>query len=365
MGKFWGAVLVAVVVAAGVVAVIVVASSGDDDPEPTDEVATEAETAVVVKRDITETRTVEGTLGFGEKTPFPTGGSGVVTSLPAEGTRAEPGQVLYGLDNHPVFMFPGEVPMYRDFEIEMADGTDVLQLEQTLDFLGYGSSMTVDSQFTLATRDAVEDWQTDIGVPDTGIIEKGKIVFYTEPIRIASVDTTVGAQIIPDQVIFQISEINQVVTVELPPEDRDLFAPEEAVEVRFPDGVVIAGTVTTVRETTVSGGAAVPGLPAAEGGSETIIEVSIVLAEDPGESGFEGAPVEIDVVTSQLSGVLVVPVPSLLALAGGGHAVEVVEETPEGITTTRLVGVELGSFADGMVEITGDVAEGAVVVVAP
>jgi peptidoglycan hydrolase-like protein with peptidoglycan-binding domain len=368
MNKLVAVVLVAAVAIMGTVALVALLSSDDADPEPVAEVASEAETAAVVRRDITETRTVEGTLGFGEKTPFPTGGTGVVTSLPAKGARIDPGIVLYGLDNHPVHMFPGEVPMYRDFEIEMEDGADVLQLEQTLDFLGYGTGMTVDANFTTATADAIEDWQTNIGVPATGLIEKGKIVFYTDPIRIASVDSTVGAQIIPDQVIFQISDINQVVTVELPPEDRDLFAPEDQVEVEFPDGLIIPGTVTAVRETTTSAAAAapaVPGAPQADEGSDTIIEVTIVLAEDPGASGFEGVPVEIEVVTSQLSGVLVVPVPSLLALAGGGHAVEVVVETPEGTKTTELIGVELGEFADGMVEITGEIAEGDVVVVVP
>lgn len=361
-------VIVAIVVGAGVIAAIVISSSDDDDGDAveTDEAAVVTETALVVRRDISESRTVEGTLGFGEKTPFPTGGSGVVTSLPVVGARIDPGIELYGLDNHPVFMFPGEVPMYRDFELEMEDGEDVLQLEETLSFLGYGEGLSVDRTFTTTTQEAVKDWQINIGVPDTGIIEKGKIVFNSNPIRIASVDTTVGSQIIPDQVIFQISEFDQVVTIELPPEDRDLFAVEDPVAVRFPDGVVIPGVVTAIREITSGTTGAVPGvpgLPETESGFETIIEVTVRLVEDPGASGFEGAPVEIDVVTSEFIGVLVVPVPSLLALAGGGHAVEVVEQTPEGITTTRLVGVELGEFADGMVEVTGDVAEGDAVVV--
>jgi len=369
MGKFLVALLAAIVVAGGVVAVVLLVNSDEDDgeTEETETAAVEIETAVVAKRDITETRTVEGVLGFGETDPFPTGGSGVVTSLPAEGARIELGDVLYWLDNHPVFMWSGAVPMYRDFEEEMEDGTDVLQLEETLAFIGYGDNMSVDKEFTTATTAAIEDWQTDIGVPSTGEIEKGKIVFFTGPIRIASVDTTVGAQIIPDQVIFETSAFDQVVVVELPPEDRDLFAPEELVEVRFPDETTVGGVVTTVREITKTASVAesVPGVPADDEASNTVIEVTIVLLDDPGDSAFEGAPVEIDVVTSELTGVLVVPVPSLLALAGGGHAIEVVEEEVNGITTTRLVGVELGEFADGMVEITGELEEGDVVIVAP
>jgi hypothetical protein len=55
---------------------------------------------------------------------------------------------------------------------------------------------------------------------------------------------------------------------------------------------------------------------------------------------------------------LTVPVEAVLALAEGGYAVEV-----HGAASSHLVGVELGTFADGFVEIAGDVAEGAEVVV--
>ena len=48
----------------------------------------------------------------------------------------------------------------------------------------------------------------------------------------------------------------------------------------------------------------------------------------------------------------------MLALAEGGYAVEVADGA-----TTRLVGVTLGVFADGMVEIAGDIDAGAEVVV--
>ena len=55
---------------------------------------------------------------------------------------------------------------------------------------------------------------------------------------------------------------------------------------------------------------------------------------------------------------LVVPVAALLALAEGGYAVEVVDETGH-----HLVGVRLGAFADGLVAVTGDVRAGQHVVV--
>jgi hypothetical protein len=58
--------------------------------------------------------------------------------------------------------------------------------------------------------------------------------------------------------------------------------------------------------------------------------------------------------------VLAVPVDAVLALAEGGYALEVVDEAGR----THLVGVELGVFADGMVEVRGDIAAGDQVVTA-
>jgi multidrug efflux pump subunit AcrA (membrane-fusion protein) len=64
--------------------------------------------------------------------------------------------------------------------------------------------------------------------------------------------------------------------------------------------------------------------------------------------------VTVRVTTSAATGVVAVPVDALLALAEGGYAVERVA----GDGTTTLVGVEVGAFADGWVEVTGDIAEG-------
>ena len=87
----------------------------------------------------------------------------------------------------------------------------------------------------------------------------------------------------------------------------------------------------------------------------TTIPVEVVV--DGGTGLPTGSPVDVVVSIVAATDVLTVPVEAVLALAEGGYAVEVRDGT-----TTHLVGVELGTFADGFVEITGDVAEGAEVV---
>jgi hypothetical protein len=75
----------------------------------------------------------------------------------------------------------------------------------------------------------------------------------------------------------------------------------------------------------------------------------LVALDDLGlVAGLDEAPVEVKVVTEAHAGVMAVPVTALLALAEGGYAVEV----DNGDGTTRLVGVDPGLYADGLVEVS-------------
>ena len=100
----------------------------------------------------------------------------------------------------------------------------------------------------------------------------------------------------------------------------------------------------------------------AEGGGEpgqsATFAVEIALDDPSIAAGLDEAPVDVRVVSESVEGVLAVPVSALLALAEGGYAVELVEGE-----TTRLVAVEPGFFADGVVEVTGDIEAGETVVV--
>jgi hypothetical protein len=64
--------------------------------------------------------------------------------------------------------------------------------------------------------------------------------------------------------------------------------------------------------------------------------------------------VEVAFESSRVSGALAVPVQALLSLTEGGYALE--RRLDDG--TTELVGVTIGAFADGWVEVQGEIAEG-------
>jgi hypothetical protein len=86
------------------------------------------------------------------------------------------------------------------------------------------------------------------------------------------------------------------------------------------------------------------------GGSPTVPVT--VRPLDPGATEtIDQAPVDVAITTGSVSNALVVPVDALLALAGGGYAVEEVSAGGR----HRLVGVSLGLFDDasGMVQVSG------------
>jgi len=86
------------------------------------------------------------------------------------------------------------------------------------------------------------------------------------------------------------------------------------------------------------------------------IDVELVL-EGEG-SAFDESPVVIRVDEPVEIDAVVVPIPSLIALAEGGYAVEkLVDGTPV------LVAVEIGSFLSNEVSITGAIEPGDTVIV--
>jgi hypothetical protein len=103
------------------------------------------------------------------------------------------------------------------------------------------------------------------------------------------------------------------------------------------------------------------GKVASSGGSTTTIPAYIALAHPRVAGGLDQAPVEVAITTSRAARALIVPVGALLALAGGGYAVETVDARG----AHHLVPVTTGLFddADGLVQVSGALSAGEHVVV--
>jgi peptidoglycan hydrolase-like protein with peptidoglycan-binding domain len=256
-----------------------------------------------------------------------------------------------------VMLLLGKIPMYRDLA-PGDSGRDVKQLEMNLVKLGYGG-FTPDDEYTFSTAVAVRDWQKDIGAQVTGVVSRGSVVFIPERGRVDTLHVDFGDPVSPGSPILDITGTEQVVSLEVDVDDRDLVAVATKVRVALPDSTEVAGRVTslTVVEPEPSPGAA-EGAAAAP--ADPVAEVEVTLGDSAPEE-FIGAPVDVIVGVDERTDVLTVPVNALLALAEGGYGLEVVADDG----STEIVAVETGLFAGGRVEVSGaGIAEGTVVGVA-
>ncbi len=293
-----------------------------------------------------------------------TGGeSATVTWLPDEGDVLERGDELFRANAKATLLLYGDTPAWRTLRRGMK-GADVRQLEQNLVAMGYGKkSITVDNRFGTATRRAVKAWQRDLGVDDTGVVKLGMVTFLPGERRVASTEVAVGDQIQTGQTMLTTTTTRQVVTVELEATDQDLLAVGDGVTIELPDGSEIGGTVDGVG-TVATSSESDSDTQANQGDqsdASSAATVPVTIALD-GASGVEldEAPVDVEIASDSAENVLAVPVTALVALRGGGYAVEV----EDGSGQTQLVRVEPGMYAEGYVEIVGEgIEEGTTVVV--
>ena len=310
--------------------------------------------AAVVRTDLRRSETFPAFLRYGRPRTVFAGFGGIVTKVPEEGAVLAMGDPLIEIDGQPVFVFHGERPMWRSLGParggSVTEGADVEQLEVNLAALGYSSEIVPDRVFDEETARAVERWRSDAGLEAGGSVELGRIVYIEGPIRVGRSLVEAGAHILAGAAIVEVSGTDQEVLMELPVDRRDRIAVGDALTVQMPDDTRAVGTVDDIGAVVFS--------PAADRRGEDFVEVSIFL-DDPslGES-FHGYPVDVEIVTEEAVGVLAVPVKALVALSEGGYAVEV-ERDGE----LTLVGVDTGMYADGLVEVRGDISAGDRVVV--
>ncbi|MEV4758864.1 peptidoglycan-binding protein [Micromonospora sp. NPDC049559] len=303
-------------------------------------------TAPITRQTLADEQSEDGELGYGTTRTASARSNGTITALAGTGATIKRGQSLYAVDNAKVVLLYGRLPAYRVLG-PGAEGADVEQFERNLKALGY-SGFTVDDDYSESTAEAVREWQEDLGLPETGRVEPSRIVYADGEVRVDGHEAEVGDPAQPGQAVLTFTGTSRLVTVELDVDDQRLAKKDAKVAVTLPDGKEVEGKITKV-ETVIQ-------TPSGAGNDEpeTKIEVSVSLADPKALTGFDSASVKVAFTASERADVLTVPVAALLALAEGGYGVELVEGS-----TTRVVAVRTGLFANGRVEISGDaVAEG-------
>lgn len=347
MRRHWTVSAVGVAVIAAIVTTLLVTrpqAQADDDAG-----APPTETSTIARGDLVERVRVTGRLGYRGIRELGTPLGGTVTGLPAEGTIVGRGEELFRLDDSPIVLMFGVLPVWRAFEEGMDDGADVRQLEENLAALGF-FDREPDEEFAWSTAEAIMDWQESAGLEETGAIEHGRIVFAATDVRVAKSVAKVGDP--AGGAVLSVSETSKEAAVDLDPNLAATAAVGASVEVTLPNGTVTTGTVTAIAAPVERDDSA--------GGTSLKLPVTLVLDAPATADGFDGVKVSATFLRVVAEDVLLVPVTALLAQPRGGSAVERVVDGE-----AELVPIEVGGFADGMVEVAGGgLAEGDVVAVA-
>lgn len=324
-----------IVVLGGIAAAVVGFNTAGEPTPPKN--APSAATETATQGELIDRVKVKGTLAYAGSHELGTTLAGTVTGVPTIGSVIGRGGELFRIDDRPVMMLLGELPVWRSFEYGMSAGRDVRQLEQNLAELGY-FGYEPDEVFDGNTQSAIGSWEKALGLRWTGALEQGSVVFNPSDVRVAAVKSTIGSPAGPS--ILAVSGTAKQVSAFVDPALRDVVAVGAAVSVSLPDGTSTAGTVASV-DTPVE-------REDQSGGKSVKLPVTMTLDDPAAAEAYTDVDVTVTVTRVLSEDALLVPVTALLAQSGGGFAVEVATSTG-----TKRVTVELGTFADGMVAVTG------------
>jgi peptidoglycan hydrolase-like protein with peptidoglycan-binding domain len=297
--------------------------------------------AKITRGTLTQTEDVDGTLDHGAATTVTGRLPGMITGVPGEGRTVERGQPLYHVDGTPVLLMYAAAPLFRPLR-SGDSGADVLAFESNLAALGY-KGFTVDDDYTSSTASAVRDWQDKLGLPETGVVELGRVVMAPAAVRVGAVTARLGDNATGP--VLDWTGSTRQVTVKLDVTKQALAAVGDQATVKLPDGGTVPGTIS-----------AIGAVATVQPGTPTIVtvDVTVTLGTQSGLSAYSSAPVDVALVAERRDGVLIVPVSALVALAEGGYGLQLLDGGPP-----RTVAVTTGLFADGRVEVSGpEVREG-------
>ena len=270
--------------------------------------------------------------------------SGSVSNMLPVGTAIEHGSTLYSLDEIDVVALNTTDPV----SVALTGGTYSIEaLERALSNGGFDpeGEMTVDGIVSAATVSAVERWQSAIGLPITSQTSFAYYYFVVASQVVDSLAVADGSLIASGRPVMSASssELSVVVTVSV--SDETEFSEGQSVSVTLADQTQVEGIVSEIGAVTQTG-------------NDPTIDVVINIVAAPEVTLVEG-PVTVTTVSSEVVDALVVPTRALVSLSEGGYGLEVQRNG-----STQLIGIEIGSFDDGLVEITaGDLVAGDQVVV--
>jgi hypothetical protein len=208
-----------------VVGVLVSACSAGGDQQATPASASTASSfggwTAAGLSDVTEVAPYDGLVAARDSLTLSSSASGTVTRGSAVGATLQPGDRWLSVDENPVAVMPGAVPMYRDL-LKPADesqpppqGEDVRQLQQFLTAQGDFSG-TVNGTFSDSLGRAASRWRTHHDMTAALGFARSELAFLAGagPWTVTEVDATVG-EAFAGGAALKVSSGDLAVTVEL------------------------------------------------------------------------------------------------------------------------------------------------------
>jgi hypothetical protein len=283
-----------------------------------------------------------------------------ITWVPQVGDVLARGARLFDLDGRAVTLFLGPTPFTRDLHLGVADGPDVTELNQNLIALGFDPQhrIAVRPRFSQASDAAIRRWEASRNMSQDGILHYGYAIAEPNALRVTAVAAQAGGAATPGAQILAATSTTPAVTLALPVAQEYLVHDGDRVLIDLPDGhTTTSGHVAQVSAvaSTATGspqGQSPPPASQQQGQQQlsgnTTVNVTVKLDHPSAVQVLDQAPVQVDITDQSVFGVLAVPVNALLAQPGGGYAVAVHDSTGR-----RLVPVQTGLFANGLVQVRG------------
>jgi hypothetical protein len=173
----------------------------------------------------------------------------------------------------------------------------------------------------------------------TGMLPLGSVVFEPAAVRVKTMTPSVGVgSTVSPGPLLTVSSTARVVTIALDTSLEGAVKVGDPAIITLPDNTTTPGRISDISKVAVAGQ------------NGTSVEVHAV-PDDPAATGtLDQAPVNVQITTASVHRALVVPVNALVALAGGGYAVEAVSHRAHHLTRVRT---GLFDDADGLVQIRG------------
>ncbi len=287
--------------------------------------------------------------------------AGVVTDVAlAAGAKPRTLQRLLTISGKPVYAFVSSAPLYTTLSTSLSSGaqkTNVEALQRALKAAGCFSG-TINGEFGSSTKTALEDWQADHGLSETGEVTTSRFVWVPSGAVIESWNVIVGGGAGSGTTLATVDFPRPLVaTAAVSQADiAKLKVGQKATLTISDSSTSLTGTITTIAgEPTSSSSSGSSASSASSSSTIAEYEVTFSLAKVPTsvKSGMTGS---LTVTIARRSDVLVVPTSAVQGTATASS----VRVLKNGKLSARAV--TTGMATSSLTEITSGLTAGETVV---